>query len=123
MILGHNFPFYLRFRGGKGIAATGGLIFAINLPMTGLAILTVAAVVMTTHYVSLGSLLIYVGFVIELVLFGQNGTFGMTQQYLNEMYVIAVLLAVLAFWMHRANIGRLVRGEERKTYLFKKNKK
>ena len=123
MILGHNFPFYLRFRGGKGIAATGGLIFAINLPMTGLAILTFAAVVMTTHYVSLGSLLIYVGFVIELVLFGQNGTFGMTQQYLNEMYVIAVLLAVLAFWMHRANIGRLVRGEERKTYLFKKNKK
>ncbi len=122
VILGHNFPFYLGFRGGKGIAATGGLILALNLPMTGLALLTFAAVFALTHYVSLGSLLIYIGFIIELIIFGQNGTFGMTQGYLNEMYLIGACLTVLAFWMHRANIGRLVRGEERKTYLFKKNK-
>lgn len=122
VILGHNFPFYLGFHGGKGIAATGGLIFAINLPMTVLAIITFAAVFCLTHYVSLGSLVIYVCFVAELIVFGQNGAFGMTQQYLNEMYVVGVVLVVLAFWMHRANIGRLIRGEERKTYLFQKNK-
>ena len=44
----------------------------------------------------------------------------MTQRYLNEMYLVAAALAVLAFWMHRANIVRLVHGEERKTYLFHK---
>ena len=46
----------------------------------------------------------------------------MTQNHLNEMYVIGGVLMVLAFWMHRANIGRLIKGEERKTYLLKKNK-
>lgn len=44
----------------------------------------------------------------------------MAQPYLNEMYVIGALLTILAFWMHRANINRLIHGEERKTYLFKK---
>lgn len=122
VILGHNFPFYLGFRGGKGIAASGGMILALNVPMTLLAIITFAAVFISTHYVSLGSLLIYIGFMIELIIFGQNGVFGMTQRYLNEMYLVAACLTVLAFWMHRANIGRLIRGEERTTYLFKKNK-
>ena len=73
-----------------------------------------------THYVSLGSLLVYVSFLAELIFFGQSGMFGMTQRYLNEMYLVALVLAVLAFWMHRANIVRLVHGEERKTYLFHK---
>ena len=108
VILGHNFPFYMNFRGGKGIAATAGLIMSMSWQMT------------LTHYVSLGSLLVYVSFFVELIVFGQNGMFGMTQRYLNEMYAVAFALAVLAFWMHRANIVRLAHGEERKTYLFHK---
>ena len=75
-----------------------------------------------THYVSLGSLLVYVGLMVEMVICGQLGLFGMSQAYLNEMYLVTALLAVMAFWKHRTNIGRLLRGEERKTYLFKKNK-
>ena len=62
----------------------------------------------------------YVSFFVELIVFGQNGMFGMTQRYLNEMYTVAFALAVLAFWMHRSNIVRLAHGEERKTYLFHK---
>lgn len=120
VILGHNFPFYLNFRGGKGIAATGGLILSLNWIMTILGIITFAVTVFLTHYVSLGSLLVYIGFVAELVILGQNGAFGMAQNYLNEMYLIGVALMLLAFWMHRENIRRLIRGEERKTYLFKK---
>lgn len=120
VILGHNFPFYLKFRGGKGIAATAGLILSLNPVMTLLALLVFAAALLTTHYVSLGSLLVYAGFLAELIIFGQNGVFGMTQSCLNEMYVIGLLLTLLAFWMHRENIRRLARGEERKTYLLKK---
>lgn len=120
VILGHNYPFYLNFKGGKGIAATAGLILSMSWQMTLLGILTFGSAVALTHYVSLGSLLVYVGFLIELVVFGQAGMFGMAQRYLNEMYLVAALLTVLAFWMHRTNIGRLRRGEERKTYLFKK---
>lgn len=123
VILGHNFPFYLGFRGGKGIAATAGLIASLNPLMTLLAIIVFAAALLLTHYVSLGSLLVYIGFMAELVILGQHGAFGMTQNYLNEMYAVGAVLTVLAFWMHRENIRRLLHGEERKTYLFKKKDK
>lgn len=120
VILGHNFPFYLGFRGGKGIAATAGLVLSFNPVMSILGIITFFGTLFLTHYVSLGSLLVYVGIVIELPVLGQLGYFGMPQAHLNEMYVIAFLLAVLAFWKHRENIKRLLTGTERKTYLSKK---
>ena len=122
VILGHNFPFYLNFHGGKGIAATAGLILSLNWILTLCAIVTFAVTLCLTHYVSLGSLLIYVGFFIELIVLGQNGAFGMSQNYLNEMYLIGAVLMVLEFWMHRQNIVRLIHGEERKTYLIRKNR-
>ena len=103
-VLGHNYPFYMHFKGGKGIAATAGLILSF-------------------HLVSLGSLLVYLGFVVEMVICGQMGVFaGVTQVQLLEMYLISLLLAALAYWKHRENIVRLLHGNERKTYLMKKNK-
>lgn len=74
-----------------------------------------------THYVSLGSLLVYAGFLIELVILGQMGIFGMSQAFLTEMYLIAGFLTVMAYWKHRENIKRLVSGTERKTYLTHKS--
>lgn len=121
-ICGHNFPFYLKFRGGKGIACTAGLILSFNWPMVLIGLICFAAPFLTTHYVSLGSLLVYVGFVVGMIVMGQTGYLGMEQPYLKEMYVIALLLALMAFWRHRQNIVRLIHGEERKTYLSKKNK-
>ncbi len=75
----------------------------------------------TTHYVSLGSLLVYAFFVAQMIIEGQMGVFGMPQATLNEMYVVAVLLAAMAYYKHRGNIKRLVKGNERKTYLTKKS--
>ncbi|MBQ9990434.1 MAG: glycerol-3-phosphate 1-O-acyltransferase PlsY [Lachnospiraceae bacterium] len=122
-ILGHNYPFYLGFKGGKGIAATAGLIAAFHplfIPV-GLILFIVAFVL--THYVSLGSLLVYAGFVIQLVVMGQLGAFGeMEQAALNEMYLIGFLLLLMAYWKHKDNIKRLLTGTERKTYLSKKEK-
>ena len=120
VILGHNFPFYLHFRGGKGIAATGGLVMSLDPIMTVLGLITFFGTFFLTHYVSLGSLLIYVGILIELPILGQLGHFKMTQPHLNEMYVVALLLALLAFYKHKDNIKRLLSGTERKTYLKKK---
>ena len=89
----------------------------------GIIILVFLGAFLTTHYVSLGSLLIYAGFVIQMVIMGQGGYLGdMSQATLNEMYIIAFLLAAMAYWKHRENIKRLLTGTERKTYLFKKNK-
>ena len=121
-ILGHNFPFYMGFKGGKGIAATAGLILAFHPYFIPMGIVMFFGAFLLTHYVSLGSLLVYLGFMIEILICGQMGLFGMSQTLLNEMYIVAFLLAVMAYWKHRENIVRLLHGTERKTYLFKKNK-
>ncbi len=122
-ILGHNYPFYMNFKGGKGIAATAGLILSFHPYFIVMGVAVFFGIFFTTHMVSLGSLLVYAGFVIEMVICGQNGLFGeMTQMQLYEMYAISGLLAGMAYWKHRENIVRLLHGNERKTYLTKKNK-
>lgn len=116
-ILGHNFPFYLHFKGGKGIAATAGLILAFHPYFIPVGVILFFVTFFTTHYVSLGSLLVYAGFMAEIVILGQMGIFGMSQGHLIEMYIIAALLTIMAYYKHRENILRLIKGEERKTYL------
>ena len=122
-VLGHNYPFYLKFKGGKGIAATAGFILAINPLMFVTVALVFLAIVWFTQYVSLGSLIIVTLFVIEVVVYGQMGGFGIEAPMLYEFYVIAVVLAALAFYRHRANIKRLLTGTENKTNLRKIGKK
>lgn len=120
-ILGHNFPFYLQFKGGKGIAATAGLILAFHPYLIPVGIVLFFGAFAITHYVSLGSLLVYAGFFIEIIVLGQMDVFGMTQARLIELYVIAGLLTVMAYYKHRENIKRLLAGTERKTYLTHKS--
>ena len=122
-ILGHNYPFYMGFKGGKGIAATAGLILAFHPYFIVMGVVVFFGIFFTTHYVSLGSLLVYLGLMIEMVVCGQRGLFaGMTQAQLYEMYALTFILAVMAYWKHRENIVRLIHGNERKTFLTKKNK-
>lgn len=120
-ILGHNFPFYLGFKGGKGIACTAGLILFFHPYLILPQVITFFGTFLITHYVSLGSLLVEIVLVAEMIIFGQMGVWNMEQPALNELYIVTVLLAILAFWGHRANIDRLVHKKERKTYLSKKS--
>lgn len=122
-ILGHNFPFYLGFKGGKGIAATGGMILSFHPWFILVGVISFFGTFFITHYVSLGSLLAYLCFVIQLIWCGETGFFeGMSMASVHEMYVVAILLMIMAYWRHRSNIVNLLKGKERKTYLFKKNK-
>ena len=61
-IIGHNFPFYMGFKGGKGIAATAGLILSFHPYFIVMGVVLFFGAFLTTHYVSLGSLLVYAGF-------------------------------------------------------------
>lgn len=114
-VLGHNYPFYMKFKGGKGIAATAGLILSTTTPVMVLICLAVfIGIVAATRYVSLGSLAVVIIYLLEIIYRGQTGAYGMEANYLFEMYGIAVLLMVSAFFKHRENIKRLLHGTENK---------
>lgn len=123
VILGHNFPFYMKFKGGKGIASTAGMIICFDWHFVIVGIFMFFGAFLSTHFVSLGSLLVYAGFMIQMVIMGQIGYFeGFSNLQLLELYGLTFLMTALAYYMHGANIARLILHEERKTYLFKKNK-
>ncbi len=111
VMLGHNFPALLGFRGGKGILS--GLFIALVLDWR-IALLILAiffAAYFLTRYVSLGSVLAAAGFCV-----------GFAVLYYNNLAVMipGVIMGAMAVFMHRENIKRLLKGQERKTDLFGK---
>ena len=110
--LGHNFPFYLKFKGGKGIAVLGGLVVATSPYMVPIPIVAFLTAVIFTRYVSLGSLLASSMFFLEVVSFGQLGFFKMSGPALYELYGLALFIMVLAWVRHKDNIKRLLDGNE-----------
>ena len=124
-ILGHNFPFYLGFKGGKGIAASGGMMLGFYWPYIPVGLLTFFGVFSVTHYVSLGSLCLLSGFFVQTVImcvFGLGDFAGLTFATSVEMCIVAFIISAFAFIRHKDNIVRLATGCERKTYIFKKQK-
>ena len=114
VILGHNFPALLHFKGGKGILSgvTVALMMDWRIGLFVFGIFLVAYLL--TSYVSLGSVL-------------SSGSFGFIYAWLHwgKWFPIFVgfFLSAMIVWMHRANISRLIKGEERKTNLLGKGKK
>lgn len=109
--LGHDFPAFLGFRGGKGIVC-GFAAALVTDWRVGLILFAVFALVyFLTHYVSLASVLCALGFFVSFWLFYPGRPF---------VLILSGCLSALAIFLHRENIGRLVRGQERKTYFFKR---
>lgn len=105
VVLGHNFPVWLKFRGGKGIAATAGVMFAFDLRFGIAAFIVFTSLVLITRYVSLGSLVIALIFPIGVYIFYSGDI---------HMLFISGIFTVLAYIKHWGNIIRLVHGTERK---------
>ena len=119
-ILGHNFPFYLGFKGGKGIACTLGMMLMYWWPAALIGFALFIIIVATSHYVSVGSLLGTVLGIVLAIVFDIVGTTGMTSSLFPQALILLLIITALDFIQHRANIKRLATGTERKTYLFKK---
>lgn len=114
VILGHNYPFYMGFKGGKGIAASAGLLASLDWRVTLVCLVVFVAAVAITRYVSLGSIIVMVLFVLGMVFYGYRGDYGVAQQNLPEFYGVAAVIGGMGIWRHHANIRRLLNGTENK---------
>ncbi|MGQ0560454.1 MAG: glycerol-3-phosphate 1-O-acyltransferase PlsY [Gemmatimonadota bacterium] len=101
-IVGHVFSVYVRFKGGKGVATSAGVLLALAPAAAGAAIALWAALVFLTGYVSLAS--IVAAAVLPFLILGLHGS--------SPVFWLSLALAAFVIFAHRANIGRLLRGEE-----------
>jgi len=122
VILGHNFPFFLKFKGGKGIACTGAVAIALDGWIALLGFSAFALLVFLTGYVSFSSLYSVLQTFVLILLHQFMHGYGLTSHGKIELVVLSVLTVMLAFYQHRANIVRLLNGTENK-FNTKKHKK
>lgn len=115
-ILGHNFPVWLGFRGGKGVATSAGVLGALLPQELGIALVSFLAVVAVTRYISLGSITAAVAMLVSHLLL-RDAPFGGEEL---PRTLLAVLMCVLVVVRHRANIQRLLAGTENKIFTKKK---
>jgi acyl phosphate:glycerol-3-phosphate acyltransferase len=119
-ILGHDFPFYLNFKGGKGMACTAGMI-GCALPMMIPVELAVFLIpVFITRYVSLGSILVSIGLPIFAWLFHSAGWLYVGGSHVMEFFLLLCAIGALNVFSHRSNIVRLIYGNENKIGVKKK---
>ena len=105
-VVGHVFPLFANFRGGKGVATTLGIILAINLDTALISLAIFLIVFLMTKYVSLGA-------IIASILFPFISFFAMHEDA-RIMIIFSILVSLIVLFSHRKNINRLLRGEENK---------
>ena len=111
LMIGHDFPALLKFKGGKGIFSGLFIALTIDWRIAVLILAVFAVAYFTTKYVSLGSVLASAGFAAGFVIFHYDNL---------TVMLCGIFMSLLAIFMHRQNISRLLKGQERKTDLFHK---
>ena len=114
VMLGHNFPALLGFRGGKGILSGLFIALVVDWRIALVILVVFFAAYLLSQYVSLGSVLAAAAFSISFIVFHNDNL---------TVMICGVVMGLLAVFMHRGNIVRLMKGQERKTNLFGKGKK
>lgn len=103
-VIGHMFPLFHRFRGGKGVATAFGVVLAISGTAAGVLLLTWAVVLFITRYVSVASMIASFS---SVLLFLASG-------YPPNLTLMALFISILIVYKHTSNIQRLIAGEEPK---------
>ena len=102
-IIGHSFPIYLRFKGGKGVATSAGMLLGVAPYAVGIGLISWIIFMVLFRYVSLASIL--ATFIVSVIVWMQEA------QPLISQWLIT-LLSLLIVWLHRGNIERLFKGTE-----------
>ena len=108
-VLGHIFPIYIGFRGGKGIASLLGVIIAIQPTAALFSILTFLISLIFSRYVSLSSILAACTFPATIILYLKSDS--------NALIIFSVMVSVLVLFTHKKNIERLFKKEESRVKL------
>ena len=111
-VLGHLFPIFAGFRGGKGVATLFGMVIAIHWPAALCCVSVFLLILIFTHYVSLSSIMAGFTFPISLALIFKTTV--------PSVMLYAIAICALILITHQKNIERLLKGHESKIYLFKK---
>lgn len=111
VVLGHNFPFWMDFKGGKGIAVTAAVILSVaDWPVMAVGLTLFILIVAVSRYVSLGSLMVVWLLPVNTILFhGKDSLFV-------PMLIVSLLFTLLGYVRHKDNIVRLLHGNERKLW-------
>ncbi|MBO4872074.1 MAG: glycerol-3-phosphate 1-O-acyltransferase PlsY [Lachnospiraceae bacterium] len=113
VILGHDFPFYMHFKGGKGIASTGGLMFFLDWRMTLFSFICFFGLTFLTKLVSLASCVMVTGDLILFTILILTGRINPGIMPVGESILIMIFIVVLSLIRHKENIARLLKGEEK----------
>lgn len=116
-IIGHIFPIYAGFKGGKGVATTLGIIIGISPVIALLCVVVFALVLFISHYVSLASMLAISSFPFWINTVYSSHYSGLVYSWL---VAFSILLPLVVIFMHRKNIIRLFKKQESEVKLFKK---
>src|SRR6195952_2900116 len=112
-VMGHLFPVFAGFRGGKGIATLFGMVLAVNLNAALFCVSVFIVVLLITRYVSLSSITAGFAYLVGV-------TFFYNQYTTNLVVIFGMLICLLILVTHQKNIERLLKGKESKVNLFKK---
>ena len=114
VVVGHTFPIFFEFKGGKGVATSLGVLLVTNWQI-GLICLVFALVLMIlTRMVSLGSCAVAVLFPVLTLFINDNYTVLTEGKSGNTYFIYSVILAIIVLFNHRTNIKRMLNGEENK---------
>ena len=103
-VIGHNWSIFLKFKGGKGVATTCGVLMILLPKAMAIAALVFLITIFLTKYVSLGSILLSLAVPIAAALFSRD----------IELVLLAITLCILISYKHKSNIKRLLAGTENK---------
>lgn len=114
--VGHMLTPYMKFKGGKGVATGAGMLFGLAPALMGVTFLVFVILFASSNYISLGSCgaATFIGIAIWFPILGNPGYHNLPQ------CILVTLIAAFIVYKHRANIGRLLAGNENKIYIFKK---
>ena len=110
VVIGHNYPIFFKFKGGKGIATSAAVIFMLDWRVGIIVLVLALATMAITKYVSLGSIVGAITFPSAIAVF----TFLIDKDYNYIVFVTAVIMCALAVGRHHTNIKRLIKGTESK---------